>query len=308
MRINRVSLMGGLGNQLFQYAFAILLSEKTHKKAVLDPNIASIRLNSRGEAELDSYVLCNQVSILKVSGYQRVIRKIFGFGIRRYLENGKFRSKIAFNSISALASAYQFKQIGIPKFATNIGYDGLEIKSFHNSYVGYFQSHLYTDEVKVILKSIRPKTLTIDLQTYETKAKIDYPLIVHVRLTDYRTEDKFGLLNETYYHEAISVQLDRQNYKKIWLFSDEPKEALMFIPAQLHGMTENISEKVSTTVETLEIMRLGRGYVLGNSTFSWWGAYLSHNENPLVIYPSPWFAGMPDPDNLCPPEWLPIPR
>jgi hypothetical protein len=300
--------MGGLGNQLFQYAFAILLAEKTNRNTILDPNIASIRQNSYGQAELDSYELCDQVSISNLIGYRRIFQKIFGFGIRKNLENEKFHSKKVFNSISALFSAYQFKQISIPKFATNIGYCGLDIRSIYNPYIGYFQSHLYTDQVKSTLKSIRPKILTIDLEQYKTKARIDHPLVVHVRLTDYRTEDNFGLLNENYYHKAISEILARRNFKKIWLFSDEPGEALKFIPSQLHNMTENISDKVSTTVETLEIMRLGHGYVLANSTFSWWGAYLSKNENPLIAYPSPWFAGIPDPSNLCPPEWLPIPR
>jgi len=54
---------------------------------------------------------------------------------------------------------------------------------------------------------------------------------------------------------------------------------------------------------TLQAMRFGRGYIIANSTFSWWGAYLSMTENAPVYAPSPWFKGMRSPEDLLPPHW-----
>jgi hypothetical protein len=53
-------------------------------------------------------------------------------------------------------------------------------------------------------------------------------------------------------------------------------------------------------------MRLGEGYVIANSTFSWWGAYLSRSSNPLIIAPRPWFSKVESPRDLIPDSWLTI--
>jgi hypothetical protein len=50
-------------------------------------------------------------------------------------------------------------------------------------------------------------------------------------------------------------------------------------------------------------MRQGDAYIIGNSTYSWWAATLSHKEPKMVIAPSPWFAEMDEPRFLVPPEW-----
>ena len=62
--------------------------------------------------------------------------------------------------------------------------------------------------------------------------------------------------------------------------------------------------KGESSITTLEKMRCGSAYIIGNSTFSWWGSFLSHSINPPTIAPEPWFTGMNDPNELIPPEWI----
>jgi hypothetical protein len=50
-------------------------------------------------------------------------------------------------------------------------------------------------------------------------------------------------------------------------------------------------------------MRYGSSYIIANSSFSWWGAYLRKNQNAPVYAPNKWFKGMDDPDQLLPPDW-----
>jgi hypothetical protein len=59
-----------------------------------------------------------------------------------------------------------------------------------------------------------------------------------------------------------------------------------------------------TASENLELMRLAKGFIIANSTFSWWGAFLSREKNCLVTYPSPWFSDLANPPMLFPEKWV----
>jgi hypothetical protein len=68
-----------------------------------------------------------------------------------------------------------------------------------------------------------------------------------------------------------------------------------------------VPDKDISPSETLELMRYGRAYVIANSSFSWWGAYLRMNHRASVYAPKKWFKGMEDPADLIPPDWRIVP-
>jgi hypothetical protein len=307
----RVIIMGGLGNQLFQYSFALSHAIKNNVRIILDPNFASIRINSEGMVDLSSYQLNEMVQVKEFTKYPSILKRLIGLGIRLNIERSGFSDSFIgsfLQFVTNLTCSLYFRQKCLFYFANDNGFSSLDENRRYSTYVGYFQSHLFSDEIKTTVHQLAPVKPLEQLIHYREKAKIEKPLIVHIRLTDYRNEPKFGILSQDYYFEAIKLQFETNRYKRIWLFSDEPFEAMNYIPPNFHEITENISEHVSDTVEALEVMRLGAGYVLANSTYSWWGAYLSYSKDPLVVYPAPWFAGMPEPSHLCPPQWLPAKR
>jgi hypothetical protein len=53
-------------------------------------------------------------------------------------------------------------------------------------------------------------------------------------------------------------------------------------------------------------MRNMKGYVIGNSTFSWWAARLKYDHSAVVVAPVPWFKSMNDPEGLIPGDWITI--
>jgi hypothetical protein len=64
------------------------------------------------------------------------------------------------------------------------------------------------------------------------------------------------------------------------------------------------SEDLISSAETLELMRHGKGYVLSNSSFSWWAGALSHVDNASIICPTPWFERKNEPIDLIPKDWV----
>ena len=135
------------------------------------------------------------------------------------------------------------------------------------------------------------------------KASAEKPIIVHVRLGDYLNEKDFGVLSEEYYQSSIRDLWASGEYGAIWAFSDEPERAGSFLPQELSSQIFWVPQEGLSSVQVLQLLRLGHAYVIGNSTFSWWGAFLSYKENPVVISPEPWFLNLPEPNNLIPPDW-----
>jgi hypothetical protein len=153
---------------------------------------------------------------------------------------------------------------------------------------------------------LKLKYYSEEVKTYIDLAKIEEPLIVHVRLGDYLKEDSFGIPSLAYYSLGISTLMESFNFRKIWLFSDDPKLAIDRIPIKYREQVRLIEPTHFTPSETLELMRFGKGYLLANSSFSWWGAFLSRTKNCPVIAPRKWFKLGPQPDQIVPPSWQTI--
>lgn len=309
----RVILMGGLGNQLFQYAFALSLSKEYGREVIIDPNLAAIRLDETGLPEISKFQLDSRITFAPNNSYPVFFKKLVGLGIRISLQEKNIVSRLALiliNRILEVCLSMYFRENVRIVFGRDNGYDKRYLKKRYSLFLGYFQSYKYTSDIGVrnILNNLKPKVTSSTVASFFQKAVDDQPLVIHVRLTDYRNEPKFGIPSKDYFEKAISSQLHTGLYRKIWLFSDEPTNAIEYIPAKYHPLVENVSAQNLNTVETLEVMRLGRGYVIANSSFSWWGAFLSHSVDAQTIFPNPWFSCMPTPKFLCPPDWLPFSR
>ena len=313
MRLKRVILMGGLGNQLFQYAYALRLSRINNSTILLDPNFATVRKDDFGNPEISKYLLNSSTEMEPPAHTPHVIKKFVGTGLRlANLQSYPFPFLVSksFSLVCSLLLSIHFRESIRVYLSRNTGFCYSKIENRAKFNVGYFQSYRYSDHKDDFdrLRNLIPKNINPEHSFYSNLAQKESPLVVHVRLADYRVENSFGIPSQDYYQSAIDFQIKEGKCKRIWLFSDEPEEALDFIPKGYLGLVRNISKEISDPVWSLEVMRLGRGYVIANSTFSWWGAFLSHTQDPLVVYPEPWFQGMPDPKELCPPAWRPFSR
>jgi hypothetical protein len=143
-----------------------------------------------------------------------------------------------------------------------------------------------------------------EIDSYRILAQVEHPVVIHLRLTDYNLENAFGIPSPNYYKDALRLLGENIQIGKVWIFSDDQEKAREILPQSITQDARWIPEICQSAACTLEVMRLGSHYIIGNSTFSWWGAFLSYADNATVIAPTPWFQGMEEPRDLIPPNWL----
>lgn len=114
---------------------------------------------------------------------------------------------------------------------------------------------------------------------------------IHIRLTDFKNSHIHNINLENYYVQAIELackQIDFSNVN-IYIISDDiveakKKEYLKLLPEKNLIFVDNL---VFDEVKTFELFKnCYLGCIIGNSTFSWWGAYIIANPSKLVIIPS----------------------
>jgi hypothetical protein len=301
----RVFLTGGLGNQLFQLAAAMHYAGS--RKIELDVVTASPRKNKNGEAEILSLNLPEQIEILE-KNEGTLARKVFGFNIRSGYLPSYIRRSSRFKTIqrfcSAIALGITLKRIYRINISSDLGNDSEFISSDRDEIIiGYFQTYKVASEIQGKKEQLFRLLGNEEYLKYESLAQAERPLLVHVRLGDYELEDDFGVLNTEYYRAAIEFAWRTEKFGKIWLFSDQPEDAMQRIPSEFRDRTRLVEDHNLDSAETLQIMSLCQGYVIANSSFSWWGAFLSECKDPLVVTPKPWFTGLPEPTDLIPLNW-----
>lgn len=167
--------------------------------------------------------------------------------------------------------------------------------------LGYFQTEKYFKHIaNDIKKDFAFKKEFVDA-CEEIKPMFDNPIALHIRRGDFliNSANHYNL-SLSYYENALK-QFDSD--RQVVIFSDDTKwckEQELF-----SGDRFLVSESGSSYVD-LCLMTMCSDYITANSTFSWWGAWLSQNPNKTVVYPDKWFG----PNNadksikdLFPEEW-----
>jgi hypothetical protein len=304
---NRYVITGGLGNQLFQYAAALALESKISSHIELEMLLGKPR-STGGLPDIEFFDLKD----IKIrNSWSSILNRALGLSLRSNLikpgERGRsFSRKMTYGMLSLLGSLILKRPTRIHS-PSNLGWDpNFSVGHSNQLVIGYFQSYryVYTNHSTIEpLRNLKLKKESPQVLKYRELSLLHSPLVVHVRRGDYTSEAAFGLLAPEYYQEVIKSVYSRNLYNKIWLFSDDLIQATDCIPDELMGEVFQIDEIDNSPASTLQVMRFGKGYVIGNSSYSWWGAFLSVNPDSEVHAPFPWFKGMPSPNEILPPSW-----
>ncbi len=221
--------------------------------------------------------------------------------------------KQGFKSLSRDKVTWIAKKLLTKRFSTNVDFildnQNSSFLNFETNknllvFIGYFQNHEYLKANSDIFRELidRADKKSEELDNYRALAERLRPLIVHYRRGDYVGES-FGLLSTEYYERAIKCAHERVKFGEIWVFSDDPNQSRMAIVASEGVPIRHFANLNLSPSETLQIMRLGKAYVIANSSFSYWAAMLRHDQAAPVFAPSPWFEAASSPSNIIPEDW-----
>ncbi|MEQ9689519.1 MAG: alpha-1,2-fucosyltransferase [Bauldia litoralis] len=177
---------------------------------------------------------------------------------------------------------------------------------------GYFISGRYfstiAEEVRLACTPRRPLSRQADDYARRISATPN-AVSVHLRRGDYLSPTIAHLdpLPLDYYQRALAALEERVDGQlTCFVFTDDPAyaaEHMGFLPNRVL-----VDGDINNPWESLIQMRLCRRHVIANSTFSWWGAWLSETSERVVIAPRDWHtpAYMPSMDtrDVCPEEWI----
>lgn len=182
-----------------------------------------------------------------------------------------------------------------------------------NTYLyGYWQSELYFADIREkLLTELTPLMMPgpKDLEVIENMKK-GAAVSLHVRRGDYVTlasANKYhGVCSLEYYRKAIKYISERIKSPQFFVFSDDPvwARANLQPPFPTYYVDHNTSENA---FQDLRLMSLCCHHIIANSSFSWWGAWLSRAADGLVIAPQSWFSVERTLPDLLPSRWIKLP-
>lgn len=279
-----VKLIGGLGNQLFQYAMGRNLAYKKNTKLKLDISA------------FQTYKLHNY-SLQHFNIFEDFVRNNELYSLK----------KKSILSSDIFKPYYKKKHIKEKK----LGFDTNYFKVPKNCYLeGYWQSEKYFRDIQDIIKKefrVKHKILGENAVIADNIIKTN-SVSIHIRRADYvsnkKTNNVHGTCSFKYYLKAINIIKNNVGNPFFFIFSDD-----IFWARKNFKKFDNITfvdyNNASKNYEDLRLMSLCKYNIIANSSFSWWGAWLNKNNKKIVIAPKKWFRNDKyKNDDLVPTFWI----
>ena len=276
-KINVVKLMGGLGNQMFQYAFGKALENKTGRKVLYD-----------------------------ISWFEEIKKHTDKNGVaQRKYELEIFSPNIKFASKKQIANCK--KKITEKK---EFIFDKNLLKDQKSAYYeGYFQNEKYFENIKDNLKKefSFPQISPYDkFNSYWLNRinECENPVFIHFRRGDYLNLSGW-ILSLDYYKKAIQYIQNNVNNPTFFIFGQDCEN---YIKTEFNINTpyELVGEINSQNLEDwkdIVLMQSCKHGIIANSTFSWWAAWLGKASEGIVTAPSPFINGQ---DEIICKNWIKI--
>lgn len=259
-----VEIKGGLGNQFYMYAYADYLKRKGKEVALC--------FVSKTGNTFDRTKRNIIADIPKKMGFSTLpfVFKLLIF--KRFFRNisRKFFVKVFVEPEKEWAVFHPIDTIDI---------------QYYNLHIGYFQSrHYVSDDFRKKLSNAVGELCS----NFERYAIQPNDVALHIRRGDFLADTLFHKIETSYYLDALNKLKNKISIGTIFIFSDD-FQAIKSEIEEISKIANVILVEGQSVLEDMNTLRLFHNYVLGNSTFAWWGAMLSVAKNPNVYVPkTPW--------------------
>jgi hypothetical protein len=294
-KIKSVSrLMGGLGNQMFQYATGLALSRKLGADHLLDVSYYKI------DEKLD-----NTPRELELGVFNLQYKKYSGV-LGNYIFN-KFINKFSFlrKTFLPLFRIFYFTDVDDLQKAVEIKQNG----TFYLD--GYWPSYLFFNDYKAEIKEVYTFDKTINEVNLELSNIMSNQssVAIHIRRTDYlKSNSSHKVLKASYYKDAIAYIKSKVSNPVFYFFGDDHewiRDNFFIDNSNYFLINKNVG--ISSHLDMF-LMTSCKHIIISNSTFSWWAAYLNKFKDNITVAPLDWFKeGGCDyfvHEKLIPGEWM----
>ncbi len=288
-----VRLMGGLGNQMFQYAAA--------RRIALAHNVPLKLDVSWFAGQPDRAYGLHALNIQEAFATPEELRQITGPSTRGI-------GTLAFRFRRRLKLGYRWTRIHERGLSPC---DRRVLEARERTYLdGYWQSEKYFSDVADTIRrefainvpaEARSREITDQMATTQSVS-------VHIRRGDYVTDQKKSRVRSVctpdYYRRCVAHVAERLVHPHLFLFSDDPD----WVAANLrfdYPTTLVSRAPARRDYEDLRLMSACRHHIIANSSFSWWGAWLNPSRDKLVLAPRRWMNDpRVDDRDVLPQTWI----
>jgi hypothetical protein len=277
-----IPLMGGLGNQLFQFAASIYVEEYLHRSVLFDASfLSSVERNTARPLMISDLLDMDQV--VYTHRWQLISRLLRAKVQRNYWVKERSIGRVRFQDVG----------------------DNTQVLS------GYFQSSSLVELVWPTFLDRISQSASFGSITKENQRQ---SIVVHMRYGDYRTNPHaltfHGLTLPEYYCRSVALLQDKLNCDRVEIVSDEPERASCDFMSCYDGEDSDVTIVNGSELDHLRSLATASGVVISNSSFSWWGAWFADQlHGSAIVYPSPWFARAETPEPpLFPDRWIRMTR
>jgi hypothetical protein len=285
-------IIGGIGNQMFQYAAGRALAEQHNVELKLDTR--DYRFYTFRNFELNNF------NIIAEMASDDEISKYLGRNRTKYL---MILKEVLWKKIPLKRNKVYFER--------HFHFDDKFFQLPDDIHInGYWQSEKYFKIIEPIIRNEYSfKNLPNDANLHILdKIQASNSVSIHIRRGDYVTNKitqfTHGTLDQDYYFNGVNFIAERVNNPIFFVFSDAPEWAKENLKIKYPTIFVDINN-VENGFEDMRLLSFCKHHIIANSSFSWWGAWLSSNKDKTVIAPKKWFNKFKaDTKDLYPESWI----